>query len=129
MAGTGFRVNVEEFDASVALGASASAEIHLVGTQPTALIMPAVLDATTVLVAFKVGWDTGSLDYLRNMSGTLITATLTGATNTNTRIYLDHYKFCHGWRYIQVVLLSDATPTVDAQAAARTITLLGSKVI
>ena len=120
--------NSDVIAADVALNASSSAELDMRGLTPLALELPAAFSPPSAYLAFKVGFTSGSLQYLRDKDGTLYTAAVS-ATNTNLRCYLSPTVFAAGWPYVQLVVLAADKATAVVQGAARSINVIGGKVV
>lgn len=120
--------NSDVIAATVALNASASAELDMRGLTPLALELPAAFTATSAYIAFKVGFTTGAAQYLRDKDGTMYTVSIAD-TNTNLRPYLSPTVFAAGWPYVQLVVLAADKATAVVQGAARSINVIGGKVV
>lgn len=120
--------NSDVIAANVALNASSSAELDMRGLTPLALELPATFTANSAHIAFSVGFTTGSLQYLRDKDGTMYTVSI-AASNTNLRCYLSPTVFAAGWPYLKITILQADKSTAVTQGAARSINVIGGKVV
>ncbi len=122
-----YRRQTVERDGTILAGGAVSAEINIMGVNPTALELPTAFDATTVRICFLVGMTSGALRLLREADETLVTVTVAD-TNTNLRSVLPPYLHVGGWNFIQLQA-SLADGTAVPQVAAKTINLICSKIV
>lgn len=118
---------VEHVDMSIESGQSAS-EVHHTQGQPIGHLFPAVFDATTNHILYKVGNTSSDLQLLK-YGGVPLAIAVGGASNTNLRETIDPAKYGGGYEYWQLITCSDAIGTVDAQSADRSITVNFAKLV